>query len=109
MIYEKIQTLRILHRGCDLPVCDKDSPDWWKQYSEEDCQIVIIGNARPPGSGGNQRLVDMQTDTCVIGIREAGRETTMLPMRKKVCIVSQTTFNYNKFQELVEIINKKRL
>ena len=26
---------------------------------------------------------------------------------KKVCIVSQTTFNYNKFQELVEIINKK--
>ncbi len=26
---------------------------------------------------------------------------------KKVCIVSQTTFNYNKFQELVEIIEKK--
>ena len=26
---------------------------------------------------------------------------------KKVCIVSQTTFNYNKFQELVEIIAKK--
>ena len=26
---------------------------------------------------------------------------------KKVCIVAQTTFNYNKFQELVEIINKK--
>ncbi len=25
----------------------------------------------------------------------------------KVCIVSQTTFNYNKFQELVEIIEKK--
>ena len=26
---------------------------------------------------------------------------------KKVCIVSQTTFNYNKFQELVEIIKEK--
>mgnify|MGYP003248217694 FL=1 len=26
---------------------------------------------------------------------------------KKVCIVAQTTFNYNKFQELVEIIQKK--
>ena len=26
---------------------------------------------------------------------------------QKVCIVSQTTFNYNKFQELVEIITKK--
>ena len=31
----------------------------------------------------------------------------MLPMGKKVCIVSQTTFNYNKFQELVEIIKEK--
>ena len=26
---------------------------------------------------------------------------------EKICIVSQTTFNYNKFQELVEIIRKK--
>ena len=27
---------------------------------------------------------------------------------KKICIVAQTTFNYNKFQELVEKISKKR-
>ena len=26
---------------------------------------------------------------------------------QKVCIVAQTTFNYNKFQDLVEIISKK--
>src|SRR5699024_2950411 len=26
---------------------------------------------------------------------------------EKLCIVSQTTFNYNKFKELVEIISKK--
>ena len=26
-----------------------------------------------------------------------------------MCVVSQTTFNYNKFQELVEIIEKKRV
>ena len=31
----------------------------------------------------------------------------VLDKEKKVCVVSQTTFNYNKFQELVEIINKK--
>ena len=30
------------------------------------------------------------------------------PEGKNVCIVSQTTFNYNKFQELVEILRKKR-
>ena len=27
--------------------------------------------------------------------------------RKKVCVVSQTTFNYNKFKDLVEILAKK--
>ena len=27
---------------------------------------------------------------------------------KEICIVSQTTFNYNKFKELVEILSKKR-
>ena len=30
------------------------------------------------------------------------------PEGKNVCIVSQTTFNYNKFKELVEILCKKR-
>jgi 4-hydroxy-3-methylbut-2-enyl diphosphate reductase len=29
------------------------------------------------------------------------------PPGKDICLVSQTTFNYNKFQELVEIIQKK--
>ena len=27
--------------------------------------------------------------------------------KEKLCIVSQTTFNYNKFKDLVEIIKKK--
>lgn len=30
------------------------------------------------------------------------------PEGKQICIVSQTTFNYNKFKELVEILCKKR-
>ena len=30
------------------------------------------------------------------------------PAEKDVCVVSQTTFNYNKFKELVEILCKKR-
>ena len=33
-------------------------------------------------------------------------ENYMKNSTKKLCIVSQTTFNYNKFQELVAIINK---
>ena len=30
------------------------------------------------------------------------------PPEKELCVVSQTTFNYNKFKELVEILSKKR-
>ena len=30
-----------------------------------------------------------------------------IDISRKICIVSQTTFNYEKFQEIVEIINKK--
>ena len=32
----------------------------------------------------------------------------VFPADKSICIVSQTTFNYNKFNDLVEILSKKR-
>ena len=32
----------------------------------------------------------------------------VFPIDKNICIVSQTTFNYNKFKDLVEILSKKR-
>ena len=32
----------------------------------------------------------------------------VFPIDKNICIVSQTTFNYNKFKDLVEILCKKR-
>ena len=32
----------------------------------------------------------------------------VFPTDKSICIVSQTTFNYNKFKDLVEILSKKR-
>ena len=35
-------------------------------------------------------------------------EKLSLPDGSKVCVVAQTTFNYKKFQELVEILKKKR-
>ena len=34
-------------------------------------------------------------------------EALKLPEGSKICVVSQTTFNYNKFKNLVEIIDKK--
>ena len=38
---------------------------------------------------------------------EEARAFTLADASKKVCIVSQTTFNYKKFKDLVEILSKK--
>ena len=76
-----------------------------ERYSGEDCHIVIVGNASHPEVKGIKSWSNAE-DTRVIGTREEA-EKYDAPHGKKVCIVSQTTFNYNKFQELVEIIKKK--
>jgi 4-hydroxy-3-methylbut-2-enyl diphosphate reductase len=76
-----------------------------ERYSKEGYHIVIIGNASHPEVAG---IRGWSADflTTVIGTREEAAEFTVSD-GKKVCIVSQTTFNYNKFQELVEIISEK--
>ena len=76
-----------------------------ERYSGEDCHIVIVGNASHPEVKGIKSWSNAE-DTRVIGTREEA-EKYDASHGKKVCIVSQTTFNYNKFQELVEIIKKK--
>ncbi len=76
-----------------------------EQYSKEDYHIVIIGNESHPEVEGIKGWSDA-SKTTVIGTREEA-ENFSPAAEKKVCIVSQTTFNYNKFQELVEIMSKK--
>ena len=76
-----------------------------EQYSREGYHIIIIGNETHPEVEGIKGWSD-PTETTVIGTCEEAEKFT-LSSEKKVCIVSQTTFNYNKFQELVEIVNEK--
>lgn len=67
--------------------------------------IIIIGNSNHPEVQGIKGWSG--EDTTVIGNEEEARNFSM-EKQKKICIVSQTTFNYNKFKYLVEIISKKR-
>ena len=76
-----------------------------EQYSREGYHIIIIGNETHPEVEGIKGWSD-PAETTVIGTCEEAEKFT-LSSEKKVCIVSQTTFNYNKFQELVEIIKEK--
>ncbi len=67
--------------------------------------ILIIGNENHPEVAGIRGW--SRSEAYVINTVEEAVKFD-IPVEKKLCIVSQTTFNYNKFQELVEIISKKR-
>ena len=67
--------------------------------------IVIIGNRTHPEVEGIKGWC--HGPVTVISDEDEAENLAVLP-EEKLCIVSQTTFNYNKFQELVEILAKKR-
>ena len=67
--------------------------------------VVIIGSPFHPEVEGIRGWGN--TYTTVIE-NEAEAQNYVVPEGKKLCVVSQTTFNYNKFKELVEILCKKR-
>ena len=76
-----------------------------EKHSSEGSHIIIIGNPDHPEVEGIRGWVIGEAVTIINSAEDAQKFS--LKSDKKVCIVSQTTFNYNKFQELVEIIMKK--
>ena len=75
-----------------------------EEESKNGRKIVIIGNEKHPEVEGIRGWC--VTEPVVIDTAEKCFEFNAEPT-EKLCIVSQTTFNYKKFQELVEIIAKK--
>lgn len=72
------------------------------KMSGEGCPVIIIGNSSHPeviGIRGHVRGED-----CAVIETEAEARAYRGDFGKTICIVSQTTFNFQKFQELVEII-----
>ena len=74
------------------------------EHSRAGEAVIIIGSPVHPEVEGIRGWGNGDT---VVVENEADAEDYNLPEGKKLCIVSQTTFNYNKFQELVEILRKK--
>ncbi len=68
-------------------------------------QIVIIGNDKHPEVEG---IKGWCKDPAYVVETAEQAKFFRVPEGKQLCIVSQTTFNYKKFQDLVEILNKKR-
>ena len=74
------------------------------EESKKGSRIIIIGNPDHPEvegirgwAGGNVTVIKNAEEA------EKFENTTS----ERICIVSQTTFNYNKFKDLVEIISEK--
>lgn len=76
-----------------------------ERESAKNNQIVIIGDPDHPEVKGICGWCSGKYSV----IKNAEQAENFVPEEnKEICVVSQTTFNYNNFQELVEILGKKR-
>ena len=99
-----------LMEACGLQIVDATCPFVKKIHrivereSKAGKSIVIIGNDKHPEVEGIKGWVCGKV-TVIETFDEA--KAFQMDANEQLCIVSQTTFNYNKFQDLVEIIREK--
>ena len=75
-----------------------------EKESREGSHIVIIGN---PGHPEVEGIVGWCSGVATVLEEPEEAMNFIPPAGRKICVVSQTTFNYNKFQYIVEIFEKK--
>ena len=76
-----------------------------EKQSQTGKHIVIFGDPDHPEVKG---ICGWCEDAYTVLKNQEDPEQFLPPEGKEICVVSQTTFNYNKFKELVEILCKKR-
>ena len=103
-IYEKIEQkgLRIVDATCPFV---KKIHNIVSEKSGEGFHIIIIGNPEHPEVVG---IKGWAKDNVTVIQSAEDAECFTADRKEKICIVSQTTFNYNKFKDLVEILREKR-
>ena len=102
-IYDKLEArnIRIVDATCPFV---KKIYNIVRKASAEGAHIVIIGNPDHPEVQGIRGWAGEKVT--VVQDKESA-EGVDFGKKEKICVVSQTTFNYNKFKDLVEIIKKK--
>ena len=76
-----------------------------EEESSRGTHVIIIGNGEHPEVQGIRGWAGDRVT--VIQTAEDAQKFHLEENAGKICIVAQTTFNYNKFKDLVEIISKK--
>ncbi len=101
--YEKIEQCGFEIVDATCPFVKKIHTNVFKEGMEGK-EIVIIGSAKHPEVQG---IKGWCQGTCTIIETVEDAQNYTAKTGKKICIVAQTTFNYKKFKDLVEIISKK--
>lgn len=102
-IYDRLEEkgIRIVDATCPFV---KKIHNIVRRESALGAHIVIIGNPEHPEVQGIRGWAGSK----VTVIQDVSSAEEFKPdENEKICVVSQTTFNYNKFKDLVEIIKKK--
>ena len=102
-IYDKMSArgIRIVDATCPFV---KKIHDIVSRESATGAHIVIIGNPEHPEVQG---IRGWAGDRVTVIQDAESAESIEFEKNERICVVSQTTFNYNKFKDLVEIIKKK--
>ena len=103
-VYHQLEDKKVRIVDATCPFVSKIHRIVEKKYQEGSC-IVIVGNANHPEVEGINGWCNGAAT--VIGSVSEAENYSQEPARK-LCVVAQTTFNYKKFDKMVEIIAKKR-
>ena len=102
-VYDRAKEHDITIEDATCPFVSKIH-DIVRKRGEEGWHVVIIGDASHPEVEG---IVGWATGPVTVINTEEEAETFSCNNNAKLCIVSQTTFNAQRFKHFVEIINKK--
>ena len=102
-VYHQLEDKKVRIVDATCPFVSKIHRIVEKKYQEGSC-IVIVGNANHPEVEGINGWCNGAAT--VIGSVSEAENYSQEPARK-LCVVSQTTFNYKKFKDIVDIFSKK--
>ena len=102
-IYNQLKAKKVNIVDATCPFVAKIHRIVQEKYKEGN-QIVIIGNENHPEVEGINGWCE---NNAYIIESTSEAEKLSLDYEKKVCIVAQTTFNYKKFKDIVDILSKK--
>lgn len=103
-VIQRIQQKKLTYEDATCPFVKKIH-ETVQEYSAKDYRIIIIGSKEHPEVQGILGWTNGRGS--VIETIQEAHDFSLMDASEKICIVAQTTFNYKKFQDLVEIISKK--